>query len=672
MNRTLRAIIGAVLTLVIAFSAISICQGLGRRWKLDTTEQKLYTLSPGTKAILSRLNQPIKAKLYYAKTAATNKGPDQIRFFNNYYEYVKSLLEEYVVASKGLVQLEVIDPRPYSDEEEAALKAGLKRFALSDEEGFFFGLVIETQFGVEKAIPVFSPDRQTFVEYDISYLIDTATTRQKKQIGVMSSLPVMGQNVSDYMAQMMAAQGQQPTPPWTFVQQLREKYDVKEVATDVNDINDVDILLVVHPKALTQRTQFAIDQFVLKGGRTIVCVDPYCMADRPQRNPMQMTAETQSSDLGTLLRTWGLEMSANTFAGDTSLMLEASLSANQRPDKIIGFLELKPPECFNADNAITAQLHQVRMLFAGVLRETAANIKPADPNQPAAQPKADEASKVVRTPLITTTAKGNSWSVESSFDLMFPDSAKLLSKFVSGNRPVAMGYLITGRLKSSFPKGIEVEEKAKAESSDANEPKAVKKHVTGLAESSEDCVVAVFADVDFLWDPLAYVSYGIFGKAPAGDNAALLLNTIEVLGGSGDLISVRSRGSYKRPFTVVDEIEQKADQETANEVAKINAEIEGYKRDLQTLVSSKEGQAEDVIGSTIVQKKRGLDLKIHNAERQLRKVKADRREQVERLGNSLRRFDMLAVPSVIAIVAVLLSIWRSMRRRHYISHASDA
>jgi ABC-type uncharacterized transport system involved in gliding motility auxiliary subunit len=217
-----------------------------------------------------------------------------------------------------------------------------------------------------------------------------------------------------------------------------------------------------------------------------------------------------------------------------------------------------------------------------------------------------------------------------------------------------------------------VEEKAKAESSDANEPKAVKKHVTGLAESSEDCVVAVFADVDFLWDPLAYVSYGIFGKAPAGDNAALLLNTIEVLGGSGDLISVRSRGSYKRPFTVVDEIEQKADQETANEVAKINAEIEGYKRDLQTLVSSKEGQAEDVIGSTIVQKKRGLDLKIHNAERQLRKVKADRREQVERLGNSLRRFDMLAVPSVIAIVAVLLSIWRSMRRRHYISHASDA
>jgi ABC-2 type transport system permease protein len=555
MNRTLRAIIGAVLILIIAFSAISICQTLGRRWKLDTTEQKLFTLSPGTKAILSRLNQPIKAKLYYAKTAATH-GNDQIRYFNNYFEYVKSLLEEYVVVSGDKFQLEVIDPRPYSDDEEAALKSGLQRFAVTESEGFFFGLVIETQFGVEKTIPVFSPDRQTFVEYDISYLIDTAMTRQKKRIGVMSSLPVMGQDVSDYMARMMAAQGQQPTPPWTIIKQLREKYEVTSVPTDVNDINDVDILLVIHPKSLPQQTQFAIDQFVLKGGRTIVCVDPHSVADRPQRNPMQMTAETQSSDLGTLLRTWGLDMPANTFAGDTALMLKASLNANQPAENIIGFLDMKPPECFNKDSAIVARLNQVRMLFAGVLKEVADKAKPSDPNAP--QPKAGETPKVVRTPLVTTTAKGNGWSVGSSFELMFPDAGKMLAGFMPGNKPVAMGYLIAGRLKSAFPEGIEVEEKAQTEDNDANAPKPVKKHMTGLKEAATDCAVAVFSDVDFIWDPLAYVSYGIFGKTPAGDNAALLVNTIEVLGGSGDLISIRSRGSYKRPFTVVDQIEEKA------------------------------------------------------------------------------------------------------------------
>ncbi|MHC4751439.1 MAG: GldG family protein, partial [Planctomycetota bacterium] len=292
MNRTIRAIIGAGLVLVIIFSAISISQNIGKALKLDVTDQKLYTLSDGTKAILTKLNQPIKAKFYYAKTAAL-KGPDQIRFFNNYYEFVKALLEEYVAASKGMVELEVIDPRPFSDDEAQALKYGLKRFPITQEENFFFGLVVQTQFGVEKAIPFFSPDRQNFVEYDISYLIDTAITRQKKTVGVMSSLPVMGDDVSGYMAEMMLRQGQQPRPSWTFVEQLRKQYEVKTVATDVNDINDIDILLVIHPKNLPEQALFAIDQFVLKGGRTIVCVDPHCFSDRPPQMQMQMQMQYQ-------------------------------------------------------------------------------------------------------------------------------------------------------------------------------------------------------------------------------------------------------------------------------------------------------------------------------------------------------------------------------------------
>ena len=202
MNRTIRAIIGAVFILVIAFCAISIFQNVGKPLKVDVTDQKLYTLSDGSKSILAKLHQKVVIKLYYAKTAAL-KGPDQIKFFNNYYEFVKSLLEEYVAAAKGMVELQVIDPRPFSQDEVDALQFGLKRFSITEEESFFFGLVVRTPFGVEKAIPFFSPDRQNFVEYDISYLIDTAITRQKKSIGIMSSLPVMGQDISPYMAQMM-------------------------------------------------------------------------------------------------------------------------------------------------------------------------------------------------------------------------------------------------------------------------------------------------------------------------------------------------------------------------------------------------------------------------------------------------------------------------------------
>jgi ABC-2 type transport system permease protein len=678
MNRTIRAIIGVILVLIIAFSGISICQNLGTRVKLDVTEQGMYTLSEGTKAILGKLNQPLTAKLFYAKTAAM-KAPDQIRYFNDYYEFVKALLEEYVAASKGMVRLEVIDPRPFSQDEEQALRFGLQRFPITQEETFFFGLVVQTQFGVDKVIPFFSPDRHNFVEYDISYLIDTAITRQKKRIGVLSSLPVMGQDTSDYMARMMQMQGQQPEPPWAIVEQLRAKYEVTTVPTDVNDINDVDILLVVHPKDLPEKTQFAIDQFVLKGGRTIICVDPHCMADRPQRNPMQFSQQDQSSNLERLLRTWGLEMPKNTFAGDRALAMLANVSRNQRPERVIGYLELKPP-CFNKDSVVTTDLNQVRVLFAGVLKETELKSdakKPAAPNQPQ-DDKTDESVQVRRTPLVMTTGKGNAWKVGSPFEIMYPDPAKLMANFTDGTQPVSMGYLVTGRFKSSFPEGIEVEVPAaksgddEDKDEDPNAPKTVKKHITGLTQAKDDCAVIVFSDVDFISDQMAYAN-SFFGKIVMGDNSALLLNAVEDLGGSGDLIAIRSRGNFKRPFVVVDKIEQEAEQETAKEVEVINAQIEGFNQKLQNLVSSaKEQDQQEVLGSTIVQQKRDLELKIHEAQRQLRAIKAKRRERTDALGNKLEVLNMAAVPSVIMVVAVVLGIWRGARKRHYISHASDA
>jgi ABC-2 type transport system permease protein len=660
-NRTIRMIIGAIFVFIITFSAISICQNIGKTLRADVTEQKLYSLSDGTKAILAKLNQPIMLKLYYAKTAAM-KGPDQIRYFNNYYEFVKSLLEQYVVQAKGMVDLKIIDPRPYSEQEVEALQYGLQRFSISEEENFFFGLVAQTQFGVEKVIPFFSPDRQNFIEYDISYLIDTAVTRQKKRLGIMSSLPVMGDETSSYMAQMMRMQGKQPTPPWTFVEQLRKKYEVTEVPTDVNDINfaewpgpDVDILLVIHPKALAERTLFAIDQFVLKGGRTIVCIDPHCVADRPDRRTMQMpTAHQASSELDVLLKTWGLRMPENTFAGDRSLALRASITRNQRPETIIAFLNLGQG-CFNTDTVITTNLNQVRVLFAGVLREM------ADVNE----------ANIERTPLITTTDKGNSFTVDSSAELMFLQPAKLMSSFYEGTEPITMGYLVTGRLASSFPDGIEVE----VESSETEDPnddsKKTTKLITGLKQAEQDCVVAVFSDVDFISDMLAYQE-SFFGKLIVGDNSALLMNTIDDLTGSSDLISIRSRGNFQRPFTVVKEIETQAEKETAEEVAKLNAEIQGFNNELQQILASAKKEKAEIVGSSILQKQRQLELKKRQAQRQLREVRKKRHYRIEQLGNSLRNFNMLTAPAVILVIAVVLAVRRSVRKRHYISHASDA
>jgi len=661
MNRTIRAIIGVLFVLAITFSAISICQNIGRSLKVDVTEQGLYTLSAGTKSILSKLNQPIKVRLYYAKTASL-KGPDQIRYFNNYYEFVKSLLEEYEVEADGMVELEVIDPRPFSDEEAQALRYGLRRFSITEEESFFFGLVIQTQFGVEKVLPFFSPDRQRFVEYDISYLIDSAITREKSRVGVLSSLPVMGDDVTGYMAQMMQMQGQRPRPAWTFIEQLRNQYEVKSVGTDVEEVNDVDILLVIHPKELPEKTLFAIDQYILNGGRAVICVDPYCFVEQSRGQPG--APSSKNSDLNRLLQSWGLEMPANTFAGDRSLALRAPMSPNQRPEKIIGFLNLTN-QCFDADIAITAELNQVRVLFGGVLQEM----------EVSEEEKTE--SKVELTPLVMTTEKGNSWSISSPYELMVPEPSRLMSKFVDGFEPVAMGYLVTGRLKSSFPDGIEVEIEASEEEGDESgkesseelEPKT--RIVTGLMEAVEDCAVVVFADVDFISDTIAYQN-SFFGTLVVGDNGALMQNAIEELSGSSDLISIRSRGSFKRPFVMVDEIEKQAEAETAEEEAKINAEIAGFQGELsKILASAKEGE-EEIIGSSIVRKKKEIEFNIRRAQRQLREVKMQRRERIEALGNMLRNFNMLMAPVVILGVAIVLWVHHTLRKRHYISHASDS
>jgi ABC-2 type transport system permease protein len=656
MNRTVRAIVAVVFILVIMFSLISICQNVSKSWKVDITEQRIYSLSNGTKAILGKLNQPITMKLYYSSTAAI-KGPDQIRYFNNYYKFVRSLLEQYVSASNGMVKLEVIDPRPYSDDEVAAMRYGLKKFPITQEENFFFGLVVQTQFGVEKNIPFFSPSRQNFVEYDISYLVDTAITRQKKRIGILSSLNIMGDDVSPYMARMMQLQGQQSNGPWNIVEQLRQQYEVKRIPQDVNKIEDVDILLVIHPRDFSEQTLFAIDQFVVNGGRTIVCVDPFCVVDQPKQSPMQMQKEHDpSSELNKLMVNWGLEMPKNTFAGDRSLALEGALRAQDRPQRIIGFLETKA-ECFNKDTPMTSELNQVRFLYSGVLKQL--------------QISDEDKKQIERTPLVITTSKGNSWTVDNQLEVMSPDVGNLMKKFVDGTEPVAMAYLVTGKFKSAFPNGIDIEVDAPKDANDPNAAKKVKKHIVALAAAKENCAVVVFADVDFFSDMVAY-SQTIFGTMVIGDGGNLLLNAADDFCGSGELISIRSRGNFKRPFVVIDKIETEAEAQTAQEEAKINAEIAGFENELNTILgSAKQGQ-EEVVGSSILAKKKELELKILEARKQLKQIRKIRLQRIERLGNRLRNFNMLAAPAVILAIAIILGIYKGAKKRRYISHASDA
>lgn len=654
MNRTTRAILGIFFVLVIAISAIDLSQKLGGRARLDITERNLYTLSDGTKEILSELKQPVTLKLFYTKTAAM-KASDQIRFYNNYYTYVKALLEEYEIQAKGNVKLEIIDPRPYSDEELAAIRYGLRRFNITEDESFFFGLVVQTQFGVTKMIDFFSPDRQEFVEYDISYLIDTAVTRQKTRVGVLSSLPVMGD--SDYMLRMMQMQGQQGQRKWGIIAHLEQQYDVSSIPADTDTIADIDLLLVIQPKDLPEKTRFAIDQFVLKGGRAIVCVDPYCIADPPDRQQQLSGVEHDAgSNMPQLLKAWGLEMPAMTFAGDRSLAVTGSPNPNQRPEKILSVLKLNSAEnCFNQDNPIVAELGEVTMAFSGVLK----TLQP-DENSP----------ELKHIPLLMTSKEGNSWTIDNPYELMMPDYAAFMRRFRDGTEPVVMGYMVTGNFKSAFPEGVVIPNEAAGENADPNEPKS--KTVTGLTEATEPGAVVVIADVDFLSDIIAY-QRTFFGLAAVGDNSTLVLNALENLSGSNRLISIRSRGSYERPFTVVKDIETKAEEETVDETRKIEAQVQGFQTQLNEKLRSLQNENKgELINQTILEEKKEIELKLRDAEKRLRDIKMQKRQRVEKLKEKIRFYCTVPGPICVLLIAVGLGIYRSIKRRRYISHASDS
>ncbi|MBN2210906.1 MAG: Gldg family protein [Sedimentisphaerales bacterium] len=680
MHRLMRALLALFFTIVIIISAIVLMRHFMGAWRADLTEQKLYTLSGGSKAILARLNQPVTLKLYYAKTAAM-KAPDMIRDYNNYAQFVEELLGEYVRAANGNIKLEVIDPRPFSQDEEDALKYRLQRHQITEEESFFFGLVVQTPFGVTKSIPFFAPDRKAFVEYDVSQLIDSAVRRQKQRIGVLSSLPVMGEDQTSYMAQMKRMQGQPLQEPWIFIQQLRQRYEVNEIKTDVEEINpeDVDVLLVIHPKEFSESTLFAIDQYLMKDGKIIVCVDPHAWVDQPDRMA-QMSGQmpSSSSNMPILLKTWGLEMKDDIFAGDRSLAITTSLSQNQRPGLVIGFLDLKPDMgCFNQESVITASLNDVVVMMAGALRRMEVSASSDEKGNSVEEAAAKEA--LAYLPLWQTSNRGNTWSVSGPYELMMPNPARWLEQFSEGNEPVVMSYLVTGKFQSAFPNGIDVEVKTEENSETPDngtedttkEEKPKTKHLAGLTEVQEPGVVAVFADVDFISDMLAY-QRTFFGAAARGDNAACLMNAVDSMAGSSDLIQIRSRGGFQRPFKKVDEIEAVAAKENEAELEKINAEIEGLQKELNEMASKAKSIQDIIAGAEKLQETRDIELKIHEAEMRRREVQLRKNEDIEALKSRLMWLNIASAPVGVLLIALILAVVRYTRRRSYISHSSDA
>ena len=357
MKRKLYSTTGLIL-LVLAFLAFTVLNNLFfSTLRLDLTESNLYTLSNGSREIIDGIDETINFYFFFSDEAS-----EDLSSLRTFAKRVEELLGEYVLYSDGKIKLHVVDPEPFSEAEDQAADFGLQGVPVNASgDELYFGLAGTNTLDDQATIPFFQPDKEELLEYEISKLLHNLTVTEKPVIGLMSSLKIQGD---------MNMQTFQSTPPWMVVSQIEQLFKVESVDVSAEKIDEkLDVLMVVHPKNISEATLFAIDQFVLKGGHLLVFVDPLAETDRPpQANPMMPTPPTQqASDLNRLLSAWGLEMKAGSILGDSQTALTVGAGPSGKPVRHLGILGLQPGN-FAADDVITTSLESINIATAGTDR----------------------------------------------------------------------------------------------------------------------------------------------------------------------------------------------------------------------------------------------------------------------------------------------------------------
>lgn len=633
MKRIINTILAVIFIGIITVCADLIIEKLVGRTQVDLTEERLYTLSEGTLSIISK-TQPVELTLYYASSAA-RKGPGGIRFYNNYFHYIHDVLSEYCERSGGKITLSVVDPRQWSDEEADAMEAGVQRIPLSNGEPFFFGLVAKNELGKKKVIPFFPIERQETVEYDISHLLDQLSRKDRNTIGVLSSLQVMG--TPPYIQQMLEKQGRmdQIQQAWIFIQRLKQQYNVIPIEASVKEISDIDLLLVIQPTTFDERTLFAIDQYVMNGGKVMCLIDPFMVADNQRQQ--------DNNSFYKLLSAWGVTMDPSAIVIDRTLAQKASTGNDIKT--ILPFLKLTK-ENMNQQDSFVSSVNNANVIFSGNLT-------------------INESAGTTVSPLMKTSAMGNTWMPTQDELYQFnPDKVNRTCR--DGKEPLILAARISGQFKSAFPDGItlppaENEASTSTEATPSDEPQKV----SGMVESTRDPMVIVIADADLIsnYPGFAY-KQSFFGFTPSNDNEALVFNLLDSLSGSSDLVGIRSRGQYQRPFILIDQIEKEAEKNIGKQVEEINTKIKDAQNRLSDFASTA-GKDVNKIQSKALEEQVKLrrDLKSYNKE--LRDLKSTSREVIEAKGRKLMYLNMFAAPVVVLIIAIGLYLIRIMRARRY-------
>jgi ABC-type uncharacterized transport system involved in gliding motility auxiliary subunit len=612
--------------------------------RIDLTQDDLYSLSPGTKNIVSDLQGPLEIMFFYSQSAT--KDTPQIRTYAN---RVQELLREIIIASNNRISLSVIDPQPFSEEEDLATQFGIQAVPISQgTPGIYFGLVVaqpedrgnNPQGRAAETLPLIRPELEQFLEYEFMKLITKVNEPDLQVVGLLTELDIDGG--------FDPAAGQS-TAQWMIMDIIRQLYAVQRVDNTEGEIDEeIDILMIVHPQGLSEQMLYAVDQFVMRGGKTMVFLDPNAdsMVSRTQQG--NLIPAGMSSELPGLLEAWGIEFPGDKVLTDNELALRVSMGQGQRPIAHLGMLGAQRNFLTQSDS-VTSRLETINMSSPGVIRQAAgANTR-------------FEA-------LIVSSSDSMLMDARLLEDVT--DPSILFDEFVSEGISHTIGARISGVIETAFPDGRPIaevealdEEIAVLNEEGTIEEEPVSEH---RSSSNSEVNILVFADTDMLSDRM-WVQVGQFmGQRiprPFSNNGDMVINALDNLGGGADLSSIRGRGTYSRPFTRVIQLQRQADDRLRVEEAELLDRLAEAEASLAELNQDENGELVGQVTPEIQAEVDRFNEQMLETRRSLREVQYQLTEDIEQLGANLKLINTALIPVLLSLLALLLSYLRAQRRK---------
>ncbi|MDP5073423.1 MAG: Gldg family protein [OM182 bacterium] len=623
--------------------------------RIDLTEDDLFSLADGTRNIVSGLEEPIELLFFYSESATEDQ--PQIR---SYGTRVQELLREIVIASGGNLVLSIVDPEPFSEEEDLATQYGVQPVPVTQGgQGIYFGLVAveldnekDPALRVSETMPLIRPDQEQFLEYEFMQLVTRVANPDLKVVGLLTTLDIDGG--FDPMTG-------QATQQWMITDYIRQLYDLRRIETDTEIIEeDVDILMIVHPEGLSEQTLYAIDQHVMRGGETFVFLDPTAdsMVSRSERG--SMIPAGMRSDLPGLLEAWGVDYASDKVLTDNTLALRVQMGQGSRPVAHIGMIGANRT-ALAGDDIITRRLENLNLSSVGALA-----------------PRDGATTRF--EPLIQSSSDAMLMNASLLEDVL--DPSVLFDEFVSANERYTIAARVSGVISSAFPEGRPVskdaaadasEEEAEADDGNDSDEARIEKASSDsatieahLSQTSGETNILLFADTDVLTDRLWVQVAQFMGQRipqPYANNGDFVINALDNLSGGADLVSIRSRGRYSRPFERVVKLQREADDRLRTEEAALLERLAETEEQLAALNTDEGGQLLGQLTPEIQTEIDRFNAELLDTRRSLRDVQFQLTADIEALGSNLKWFNTAAIPMLLTVIALFMSLTRARRRR---------